>query len=112
MGPSVGALRQSHGMSILDLGLCDGIRFAFSGQEPGGFVHIERVLAMDAVYQRANELVTFIDNHDMPRFLSVVPEPRKLDLALVLLMTLRGVPCLFYGTEQYLHDDTSCGQDP
>lgn len=100
------------GMSILDFGLCDGIRFAFSGQEPGGFAQIERVLAMDEVYQRANELVTFIDNHDMPRFLSVVSEPRKLDLALVLLMTLRGVPCLFYGTEQYLHNDTSGGQDP
>ena len=100
------------GMSILDFGLCDGIRFCFSGQEPGGFYQVERVLGYDRVYHRANELVTFIDNHDMPRFLSVVPDQRKLDLALVLLLTLRGVPCLFYGTEQYLHNDTSGGQDP
>jgi cyclomaltodextrin glucanotransferase len=27
-------------------------------------------------------------------------------------MTGRGVPCLYYGTEQYLHDDTDGGQDP
>jgi cyclomaltodextrin glucanotransferase len=27
-------------------------------------------------------------------------------------MTLRGVPCLFYGTEQYLNNSTSGGQDP
>ena len=100
------------GMSILDFGLCDGIRFCFSGQEPGGFHQVERVLGYDSVYHRANELVTFIDNHDMPRFLSIVPDSRKLDLALVLLSTLRGVPCLFYGTEQYLNDGTNGGQDP
>lgn len=100
------------GMSILDFGLCDGIRFCFSGQEPGGFHQVERVLGYDNVYHHANELVTFVDNHDMPRFLSVVPDPRKLDLALVLLATLRGVPCLFYGTEQYLNDGTNGGEDP
>jgi len=73
---------------------------------------VEQVLSYDHVYRRANELVTFIDNHDMPRFLSIVADARKLPLALVLLMTLRGVPCLFYGTEQGLHDDTNGGEDP
>jgi cyclomaltodextrin glucanotransferase len=100
------------GMSILDFGLCDGIRFALSGRAPGGFHLVEQVLGYDHVYRRANELVTFIDNHDMPRFLSIVADARKLPLALVLLMTLRGVPCLFYGTEQGLHDDTNGGEDP
>ena len=100
------------GMSILDFGLCDGIRFCMSGKEPGGFYQVEKVLAYDRVYHRANELVTFIDNHDMPRFLSIVTDKRLLDLALVLLLTLRGVPCLFYGTEQYLCNNTDGGQDP
>jgi len=100
------------GMSILDFGLCDGIRFALSGREPGGFHLVEQVLGWDHVYRRANELVTFIDNHDMPRFLSIVSDARKLKLALVLLLTLRGVPCLFYGTEQGLHNDTHGGEDP
>ena len=49
------------GMSILDFGLCDAIRFAFSGQEPGGFQLIETLLTYDHVYHRANELVTFIN---------------------------------------------------
>lgn len=106
------AYANDSGMSILDFGLCDGIRFAFSGQEPGGFHLIENVLAYDSVYRRANELVTFIDNHDMPRFLSIVPDQSKLRLALILLMTLRGVPCLFYGTEQGLHNDSEGGHDP
>jgi len=100
------------GMSILDFGLCDGIRFCFSGREHGGFYQVEKVLAYDRVYHRANELVTFIDNHDMPRFLSIVSDPKLLDLALVMLITLRGVPCIFYGTEQYLNNNTDGGHDP
>ena len=100
------------GMSILDFGLCDAIRFAFSGQEPGGFHLVESVLAYDHVYHRANELVTFIDNHDMPRFLSICDSQQALDQALILLFCLRGVPCIFYGTEQYLVNQTDGGGDP
>lgn len=100
------------GMSILDFGFADAIRFAFGGQEPGGFHLIENLLALDHVYHRANELVTFIDNHDMPRFLSIVPNRRSLEQALVLLFSIRGIPCLFYGTEQYLVNNTDGGNDP
>ena len=100
------------GMSILDFGLADSIRFAFGGQEPGGFKLVEALLSNDYVYHRANELVTFIDNHDMPRFLSICSSPRSLEQALILLFSLRGVPCLFYGTEQYLVDNTDGGNDP
>ena len=100
------------GMSILDFGLADAIRFAFSGEQQGGFQLIEQVLSFDHVYHRANELVTFIDNHDMPRFLSVAPDHRSLEQALILLFTLRGVPCIFYGTEQYLVNNTDGGNDP
>ena len=107
---SVAYANQS-GMSILDFGLCDGIRFAFSGSQPGGFYNVQKVLEYDSTYHRANELVTFIDNHDMPRFLSIT-DGYNLELATCLLMTLRGIPCIFYGTEQYLVNNTNGGQDP
>jgi cyclomaltodextrin glucanotransferase len=107
---SVAYANQS-GMSILDFGLCDGIRFAFSGNEPGGFINVQKVLDFDSTYHRANELVTFFDNHDMPRFLSIT-DGYNLELATCLLMTLRGIPCIFYGTEQYLVNNTNAGQDP
>jgi glycosidase len=54
---------------------------------------------------------TFIDNHDQMRTmvrlqkLGVKAESeraRRLDLATVLLMTVRGIPIIFYGDEQYL----------
>ncbi len=100
------------GLSVLDFGLCGAIRSAFSGHEPGGFHQIEKVLAMDPVYRRSTALVTFFENHDMPRFLSICRSHQDLDLATVLLLTMRGIPCLFYGSEQYLADHTDGGNDP
>ncbi len=49
------------------------------------------------------QLVTFIDNHDNPRFLSAGEANKNINrlvLALDFLYTARGIPCLYYGTEQ------------
>ena len=73
---------------------------------------LAEVFHHDHVYDDATSLVTFLDNHDMARLLSTGLHPALLPLAVALLMTSRGVPCLFYGTEQYLHDDTNGGGDP
>ncbi|HXQ70607.1 MAG TPA: carbohydrate-binding module family 20 domain-containing protein, partial [Pyrinomonadaceae bacterium] len=53
-----------------------------------------------------------IDNHDMARFLSVNNNNNRLHEALAFTLTSRGIPCIYYGTEQYLHNDTSGGTDP
>ncbi|TNE84456.1 MAG: alpha-amylase [Deltaproteobacteria bacterium] len=45
-------------------------------------------------------MVTFIDNHDIPRFLYDQPEPAALKAALGYLLTMDGIPCIYYGTEQ------------
>ena len=45
-------------------------------------------------------LVNFMDNHDVPRFLYEFPELAKLHAALVYLLTIDGIPCIYYGTEQ------------
>lgn len=55
------------------------------------------------------QLVTFLDNHDQPRFLSVPGATiARLKVALVFLYTSRGIPCLYYGTEQGFNG----GKDP
>lgn len=54
-------------------------------------------------YSYENQAVTFIDNHDVPRFLRVNNDHRSLDVALVLAMTSRGIPNIYYGTEQYVN---------
>ncbi|MEG4943361.1 alpha-amylase family glycosyl hydrolase [Microcoleus sp. F4-D5] len=100
------------GMTILDFGLCVAIRAALGQGAEAGFNLIQDVLDLDHRYYGATELITFIDNHDMPRFQSLNPDPQMLQLAISLIMTTRGIPCIYYGTEQYLHDDTEGGNDP
>lgn len=99
------------GMSLLDFPLNTAIRNVFgSGQS---FTQIDTVLtAENANFTWNGDLVTFIDNHDMSRFLSLLNNNTRLHQALAFILTQRGVPCIYYGTEQYLHNDTSGGGDP
>ncbi len=109
--PSVDFANHS-GMTMLDFGLCVAIRAALAQGSPAGFQLIQAIFDLDHRYSGANELVTFIDNHDMSRFQSLNPDPEMLKVAIALIMTSRGIPCIYYGTEQYLHDDTDGGNDP
>ncbi|GAA5126494.1 hypothetical protein JIN84_15565 [Luteolibacter yonseiensis] len=100
------------GMSLLDFGWCIAVRNCFSGADPAGFHALQDLFDLDGNYHGATELVTFFENHDMPRLQSLGVSDAAMDLALVLLLCSRGVPCLYYGCEQYLHDDTDGGNDP
>jgi neopullulanase len=61
---------------------------------------IEEVLRQDRLYPHPELLVTFIGNHDMKRFITDAGgSTQKLNLALSLLVTLRGIPQLYYGDE-------------
>ncbi len=99
------------GFSALDFPLYHAIDDVFAWDN--GFPEIDGVLSQEAVnFQQANDLVTFIDNHDRQRFLSIRNSQNRLHEALAFLMTCRGVPVIYYGTEQYLHNDTNNGNDP
>ncbi len=100
------------GMSILDFGLAIAIRQALGANSEGGFHLVQEVLDQDYRYNSATELITFIDNHDMHRFQTLNSDPEVLRLAIAFIMTTRGIPCIYYGTEQYLHDDTNGDNDP
>src|SRR5262249_51540879 len=52
--------------------------------------------------QQVNDQVTFIDNHDMARFQVSGASGRPLEQALAFTLTSRGVPAVYYGTEQYM----------
>jgi len=65
-----------------------------------GLGRIYHILAEDYIYKDPMKNVIFLDNHDLSRFLSIVNEDTsKLKMALGFLMTFRGTPCLYYGTE-------------
>src|ERR1039458_4034802 len=58
------------------------------------------VLRHDDLYPHPETLVTFIGNHDNARFLGEEgSSPAKLKAAFSLLLTLRGVPQIYYGDE-------------
>lgn len=58
------------------------------------------VIASDFVYQNPNNEVIFLDNHDMSRFFSVVGENvNKQKMGIEWLLTSRGIPQMYYGTE-------------
>jgi len=100
------------GMSMLDFGLCTAIRAALGSREPAGFELVTEIFDQDGKYRSATELVTFFENHDMSRLQSLGADQAMLQLAIVLILTCRGIPCLYYGCEQGLHDDTNGGNDP
>lgn len=61
---------------------------------------IAKVLAQDALYPHPARLATFLGNHDTSRFLTDAGgDPRKLELALGMLATLRGMPLVYSGDE-------------
>ena len=78
--------------------MLDGLKQPFSWD--GGVNKPYQTLAQDAVYVDPGKLVTFLDNHDTDRFLSVVGEDfDKYKMGLTWLLTTRGIPSMYYGTE-------------
>lgn len=53
-------------------------------------------------YDYENQTVTFLDNHDVTRFGYVQRRQETYNTALATLLTSRGIPNIYYGTEQYV----------
>jgi glycosidase len=59
----------------------------------------QRITTMMQVHARPHWMPTFVDNHDVDRFLSG-GNVAGLKQALLAMMTLPGIPVIYYGTEQ------------
>jgi glycosidase len=105
-------LANKSGMSLLNFPLNAATRNVF-GVMNADFAELDAILSREATdFRQPNSLVNFIDSHDIARLLSLNPNPQRLHEALALVLTTPGIPCIYYGTEQYLHDDTNGGRDP
>ncbi len=58
-----------------------------------------RIRSMMALHKRPHFMATFVDNHDVDRFLAGGTQA-GLKQALLAIMTLPGIPTIYYGTEQ------------
>ncbi len=64
--------------------------------------------AQDFVYKDPMRQVIFLDNHDLPRFYSVLNEDTaKYKMAFAWLLTFRGIPQMYYGNEILMAGVTS-----
>ena len=83
---------------VLYSAMLDGLKQNFSWDD--GVNRPYQALAQDAVYTDPTKLVTFLDNHDTDRYLSVIGEDfDKYKIGLTWLLTTRGIPSMYYGTE-------------
>jgi glycosidase len=84
--------------SVIDFGLYKAIRdFCL---ENGSINDLYVTLAKDFLYPNPNNLLTFADNHDIERLMYAVNgNVSKFKLALTFLLTTRGIPEIYYGTE-------------
>ena len=66
-------------------------------------MRLYEIIAQDFSYPDPMNIVTFADNHDVNRFLDTQGDDiRKLKMAMAFIMTTRGTPEIFYGTELLL----------
>ena len=67
-------------------------------------------LALDYVYPDPNSVLRFLDNHDTERFILTVPDSlAQWKQAIAMLLTVPGIPQLYYGTELLMAGDRSGG---
>jgi neopullulanase len=88
--------------SITDFPLKSALNTAFNERDgwEEGLTRIYYVLIQDFAYTEPNNNVIFLDNHDITRFAtSVGGDINKQKMGFAALLTLRGIPQLFYGGE-------------
>jgi glycosidase len=92
----------THLPGITDAAVKDAIIEALNGKQGwnNGVNHLYNTLAQDYMYQNPMRNCVFLDNHDMTRFLTEVKEDfAKYKSGMAILMTMRGIPQMYYGDE-------------
>lgn len=88
--------------SVMDFPLQLTFTQAFNEEEGwnSGLARFYMHYALDFAYPDPDLLLCFLDNHDIDRYaLAVGKDVRKYKMALSILLTARGYPQIYYGTE-------------
>ena len=99
--PNVQASYQRDGLSSLfDMPLYYTMKETFA--QDGSCRKLAARFGEDCKYDQPGQMVTLLDNHDFERFLESAKGYRshdKLMLGMDMIMTCRGIPSIYYGTE-------------
>ncbi len=102
----------SHLKSVTDFQIHFALRDAFKQDFSWntGIMNLYYVLSMDRSYSDPMYNVIFLDNHDIHRFYSTLGENMDhFKMAYGYLMTTRGIPQVYYGTELAMKQGTKGG---
>jgi len=94
--------------SVFDFPMYDALRMGFMENDGWntGILRLYEILAQDFSYPDPSHIVIFADNHDVNRYLSSQTEDiQKLKMAMTFILTTRGIPEIYYGTEILLKAD-------
>lgn len=82
----------------------------YDEQHSQGIFKLYEALAQDFLYEDPNNLLVFLDNHDVSRFNHVGDGGvTKFKQGMTFLMTTRGIPQIYYGCELLMHGPKSEG---
>lgn len=98
----------SHLKSVMDFSLMLEAHNAFhlNTDWSNGLTRIYELLSMDFMYPDINNLLVFLENHDTDRFLLEMPTDLKVfKQAYAFLLTSRGIPQIYYGSEILMNGD-------
>ncbi len=88
--------------SVMDFSFFDKLSQARNEETDGWWQGMNRLynsFVYDYLYPNPNSVLAFIENHDTDRFLGNGRDSLMLKQALALLLTVRRIPQLYYGTE-------------
>lgn len=75
-----------------------------------GLVKLYEAMANDFTYANPKDLLIFGDNHDMDRLFTFLKKDVNLtQMALTYLLTIRGIPQVYYGTEVLIENSAKPG---
>ena len=95
--------------AVTDFALADAIREYLSDDK--NVYPVYETLAQDMIYSDLDNLLVFMDNHDITRAMYVAKgNVDKFKVALNLILFTRGIPSIFYGTEIGLEGGKSDGE--
>ena len=113
-GPGLDDGYDSHLPSVTDFQIANAARQAFN-EDFGwltGLSKLYYVLSQDFVYADPMLNVIFLDNHDMGRIFETVGKDEDyFKMAYAFLMTTRGIPQVYYGTELMMAHENRGGDD-
>ena len=88
--------------TVMDFAFFDRINMAKNEDTDAwwkGLNRIYNVLCYDYLYNKPQDVLAFVENHDTDRFLGKGKDSTALKQALALLLTMNRTPQLYYGTE-------------